>query len=85
MAWLRKQLQTLGIFDDLAQIHHRDVVADELDHAEIVADEQIGQAELVLERAQQIEDLRLNGDIEGGNLVASARAIEMRWRWPPEN
>ena len=37
-----------------------------LNHAKIVADEQIGQPELPLERFQQIENLRLYRDVERG-------------------
>ncbi len=41
------------------------------DHREIVADEEVGKAELVLQVAHQIEDLRLHGNIKrGGRLVA---------------
>ena len=41
------------------------------DHGEVVADEEIGEAELVLQVAHQIEDLRLHRDIERrGRLVA---------------
>jgi hypothetical protein len=50
--------------DDLADIHHDDAVADVLDHAEIMADEEIGQPELLLQVAQQIECLRPDADIE---------------------
>ena len=41
------------------------------DHREVVADEEIGEAELVLQVAHQIEDLRLHRNIERrGRLVA---------------
>ena len=52
------------VFHDLAQVHHGDLVAEVLHHAEVVRDEEVGQAELLLQRAQQVEDLRLDGDIE---------------------
>src|ERR1700738_3109910 len=38
-----------------------------LDHGQIVRNEEIGQAELALQVHHQVEDLRLNGDIEGRN------------------
>ena len=41
-----------GQFDDLAQVHHRDPIADMPDHREIVSDEEIGQAELTLQPFQ---------------------------------
>ena len=80
--------------DDAAEIHHRDAVADVPHDREIVRDEQDREAELALQVAQQVEDLRLDRDVERGDRLvgtmnsgssASARAMPMRWRWPPEN
>jgi hypothetical protein len=39
--------------------HHGDAVADALDHRQIVRDEQVGKVELVLQVAQQVDDLHL--------------------------
>jgi hypothetical protein len=63
-------------------------------HAEIVADEQHGEAEL----AAQLENrlmicawIETSSEATGSSqtstsgCIASARAIAMRWRWPPEN
>ena len=59
-----------------------------------MGDEQIGQAELLLERTQKVDDLRLNGNVQRGNrLVAEDEiriqrknmAMQILWRWPPEN
>lgn len=55
----------LGQLDDFPRIHHRDAVADVADDAEIVRDEEIGEAELLLQIGEQIDDLRLHGDVEG--------------------
>jgi len=54
-------------FHDFAQIHHSHAVADVANHAEIVGNEDIGEAELVLEFFQQVDDLGLNGDIQRGD------------------
>ena len=53
-----------GNFDNAPQIHHRDAVADVLDHAEIMADEQVGEAELLLQVHHQVEHLGLHRDVE---------------------
>ena len=50
--------------DDPAEIHHRDAVGDVLHHREIVRDEDVGEAEPVLQIAQQIDDLRPDRDVE---------------------
>ena len=51
-------------FYDLTQIHHGDTVADVLDDAEVVRDKQVGEVELFLEFFHQVDDLRLDGDVE---------------------
>jgi hypothetical protein len=64
------------------------------DHAHGMRDQHQGHARVALQRHQQIEDLRLDGDVErGGRLVgdqqrglqASAMAIITRWLMPPES
>ena len=50
--------------DDRAAIHHGDVVAHMLDHAEVVGDEERSDAEVLLQVHEQIEDLRLNAHVE---------------------
>ena len=68
--WL-EQFAALGDLDNAAEIHHADAARHVPDHGEVVADEEIGEAELVLQVAHQIEDLRLHRDIERrGRLVA---------------
>ncbi len=52
--------------DDAAAMHDRDPIGDVGDHAEIVRDQQQAHAGLGLELLQQLEDLRLHGDVEGG-------------------
>ena len=51
--------------DDLAGAHHRDPVGDALDDGEVVADQQHGGA-AGPQRVEQLEDLRLDGHVEGG-------------------
>jgi hypothetical protein len=68
--------------------------ADVAHHRQVVADEQVGQALLALQVLHDVQHLRLHRHVQRRGrlvadqelgLVASARAIEMRWRWPPEN
>ena len=55
---------SVGKLDDAAEIHDRDAVAHVPNDAEIVADEDEGQAALDLESLQQVEDLRSHRDVE---------------------
>jgi len=47
-----------------AGVHHHDVVGQLGDHAEVVGDDDHGGVELLLQVADQVEDLRLDGDVE---------------------
>ena len=83
------------LLDREAKIHHEHVVRDVTHDAEIVRDEEIRDTQIALQVGQKIEDLRLHRDVERGDRLvgdeqaaaaaSSARAIAMRWRWPPEN
>lgn len=61
------KLLGLGYFHDLAEIHHGDAIRDVLDHGKPVRDEEIGQPELLLKILKQIDDLRLNRNVERRN------------------
>ena len=59
-----------ALFDDDAVLHHRDAVGDLGDDAEIMGDEQHRRLAALLQVADQLQDLRLRGDVErGGRLV----------------
>ena len=57
-------LARAGALDDLARIHDVDPVGVTGHHPEVVGDDDHGQAELLRQPAQQLQDLRLDGDIE---------------------
>ena len=82
-----EQISRVGArLDDAAGIHHRDVVGAAGDDAEIVGDQDHRHAAAGAARAQQIEDLRLHGDVERrGRLVGDQQlglAGRARWRSP---
>ena len=59
------------LFDEAAEIHHGDLGREVFHHGEVVADEHVGQAEVAPEFGEQVEDLRLDRDVErAGRLVA---------------
>ncbi len=60
----REQLLGGRHLHDPADVHHRDAVADVLDHRQVVRDEEVGEPQLVLQLEQQVEDLRLHRDVE---------------------
>ena len=52
---------------DPPQVHDRDVVTDVGHDIEVVGDEEIGQPESFLQVLQQVDDLGLDGNIQGGD------------------
>jgi len=73
MARRSEDVCSWSLLDDLPEIHHCDLVAEMLDHAEIVRDEDIGQAALALQPFQQIQDLGLDRDVERETATAANR------------
>ncbi len=81
-------------FNRLAAAHDEEALAHVVDHRKVVADEEVGQAALGAKTRQEVQDLGLDRGVErevgssrsrtDGSRI-SARAIAMRWRWPPES
>ena len=70
MVRLREQILHRRLFDDLAGIHHHDALRGLGHHAHVVGDQHHRHAEARLHVEQQVEDLRLDGDVQrGGRLV----------------
>src|SRR5258708_39282833 len=67
MAWVGIDFVAIGQLDDLAQVHDRRALTDVLDHAEVVRDEEVGEMEPLLQVLQQVDDLRLDRDVERGD------------------
>ena len=65
-----EDLLGLALLDDLTAIHDDDVVRDIADRLDVMANEHHGQAELLLEVGQQVEDLRADRNVQSrGGLV----------------
>jgi hypothetical protein len=60
MSRLLEDRGLLALLDDPAEVHDGDLVADVLDHGEIVRDEDVGQAELLLDPHHQVDHLGLH-------------------------
>ncbi len=66
MVHVLEEVRRTGDLDHPARVHHLDPVRMPGDHAHVVRDQQHRHAEAVLEVVQQGEDLRLDGDVQGG-------------------
>ena len=58
------QLVAVGELDGLAEVHHHHPVGDVAHDVEVVGDEDVREPELFLQVLEQVEDLRLNRDVE---------------------
>ena len=83
-----------SLLDDLAAIHDQHAATEMANDGQIVRDKEHGEAELGAQPRQEIEKLRLDGDIQTETISSAirifgilqrARAILMRWRWPPDS
>ncbi len=54
----------VGHLDDLAEVHHRNTVGNVLHHREVMGDEQVGEAELVLQVFEEVNDLGLDRNVQ---------------------
>ena len=71
MERIREQHFARRDLDDAAAAHHGDLVGDVVDDGEIVRNEEVREPELGLQVLQQVQDLRLDRDVERGyGLVA---------------
>jgi hypothetical protein len=57
----------VGVLDNASEVHDRDAVADVLDHGEIVRNEQVREVLFLLQIHHEIDDLRLDRDVERGD------------------
>ena len=67
MPGLTNNCLRVGNFDNLAQVHHHYPAADMLHYRQVMGDEQISNAALLLQVLQEIDDLSLNRHIQGTN------------------
>jgi len=61
--------------DDLAGVHHGDAVAHAGDDAEVVRDEDDAHPALGLDVPEQVEDLRLDGDVQRGRRLVGEQDV----------
>ena len=70
---LRVRKNSLGgaRFNDPAEVHHRNPVREITNHAQVVGNEQVGDAQFLLQISEQVQNLRLDRDIEGRNRLVA--------------
>ena len=66
MGGLRKEAFDLRRLDDLTCVHDRHPIGDVGDHSKVVGDEEDRGSEPAPDLAKEVQDLCLNGGVEGG-------------------
>ena len=64
MPGLSKEILSGADLRNLAEVHHRDTVAEMADHSQVVRDEEVGKTEPLLDVFQKVRDLPLNRDVQ---------------------
>jgi hypothetical protein len=64
MLRIAKELAGRALLDDQPAMQHANVVAQVVDHRQVVADEQVADAELLLQVLHEVEHLGLHRDVE---------------------
>ena len=80
MLWVVKDLLNRALFDDLSRIHHEHPVTDFCDDAEVVSDQDNGSFEFPTKLVDELENLCLDGDIEGGGWLVGNQQRGLRLR-----
>ena len=80
----QRRSSALARLDDLAEIHHRDPVRHMLDDREVMADEETARGRALLEILQEIDDLRLDRDVERRDCLVADDEIGL-WRERPRD
>ena len=83
MQWLAEQLRGIRCLHQLAQVHHRDLIGEELHHRQVMGDKEIGQVELRLQILQQVQDLSLDGHVQRGHRLVADDELGLQGRCPP--
>src|SRR4030042_3690184 len=65
MEWSAEEILSIGDFHHLSQIHDGNSITDMFDDTKVMGYEEIGKAQLIPQVHQEVEDLSLDGDIEG--------------------
>src|SRR3989338_8683333 len=71
-----------GDLDDFSQIHDRHAMTYMLDHPEIVRNKEIGKMHLLLELLEEIDNLGLNRDIQGGDRLIGNDELRIHGQRP---
>lgn len=77
MPWLGRHQLRRTFLHHPAPVQHQDPVGHEPDHIQVVADEQVAQRQPVPQRPEQVQYLRLDGDVERGHRFVADHELRL--------
>ena len=77
-----EELLARCLFDDSPEVHHRHIVSEEADQTQVVGDEDVGQPVFVLQIEEQVDDLRLDRDIESARRLVGQQKLWLQRQRP---
>ena len=72
----------VGQLHNVAQVHHTDPIGDIAHHRQVVGDEHIGQVLLLLQLLEQVDDLGLDGHVQGGHALVAHDELGLHHQGP---
>ena len=76
-----EQLSGIHDLDQVAQVHNADAVRNMADNSQVMRHKNVGKAQFFLQVSKQVDDLRLDGNVQGRNrLVADDQLRVARQR-----
>ncbi len=82
MLGIREQRFGARVLHQHAHVHDCNAIADVLHHAQVVGDEQVGQAVLFLQVLQEVQNLGLHGHVEGGDRLVEDDQLRIQRQGP---
>ena len=70
---------------DVPQVHNHDAVAEMLDNPQIVGNEHVRQVEFLLDVLHQVDDLSLNGHVQGADRLIADHKFRIQRNRPGDS
>ena len=78
MRWRAEQRPTVIVFHAAAVLHYRHPVSQLADDAQVMSDKQQPHVQLLLQLAQQLQNLRLHRYVQGGSRLVGHQQLRAR-------
>ena len=77
-----EDVHRVAVLHQVAQVHHAHRVGDVLHHAQVVGDEQVCELILLLQLLEQVDDLGLDGHVQGADGLVAHHELRVQGQGP---